>query len=105
MPGTSRSGITITAGRGFGLSRSAAARFSFLLAVPGIGAAGGYEGLKLVTSSTPVQWSPMLIGLVCSALSGLVCIHFLIRWIEPIGLLPFTIYRLLLAALIVAVFA
>jgi len=105
MPGTSRSGITITAGRGFGLSRSAAARFSFLLAVPGIGAAGGYEGLKLVTSSTPVQWSPMLIGLVCSALSGLVCIHFLIRWIERIGLLPFTIYRLLLAALIVAVFA
>ncbi len=105
MPGTSRSGITMTAGRALGLSRSGAARFSFLLAVPGIGAAGAYEGLKLVTSPAPVEWGPMAVGLVFAALSGLACIHFLIRFIERIGLLPFTVYRVLVAALIVWHFA
>ena len=47
----------------------------------------------------------MAIGMVFSALSGLACIHLLIRFIERIGLLPFTIYRLLIAALIVWHFA
>jgi undecaprenyl-diphosphatase len=105
MPGTSRSGITMTAGRALGLSRSGAARFSFLLAIPGIGAAGAYEGLKLLTSDQPVDWLPMFVGLVFAALSGLACIHLLIRFIERIGLLPFTIYRLLIAAVIVWHFA
>ena len=90
----------MTAGRALGLSRSGAARFSFLLAIPGIAAAGGYEGLKLATSGAPVAWTPMAIGMVFSALSGLACIHLLIRFIERIGLLPFTIYRLLIAGLI-----
>jgi len=101
MPGTSRSGVTMTAGRMLGLTRSAAARFSFLLAVPGIAAAGAYEGMKLVTSTEPVAWQPMLVGALFAALSGIACIHFLIRFIERIGLLPFALYRLLLAALIV----
>ena len=105
MPGTSRSGITITAGRAVGLARSGAARFSFLLAIPGITAAGAYEGLKLATAGAAVDWSPMAIGAVFSALSGLACIHLLIRFIERIGLLPFTIYRLAIAALIVWHFA
>jgi undecaprenyl-diphosphatase len=105
MPGTSRSGITMTAGRALGLTRSGAARFSFLLAVPGIGAAGAYEGLKLVTSPAPVEWAPMVVGVVFAALSGLACIHFLIRFIERIGLLPFTVYRVLIAAVIVWHFA
>jgi undecaprenyl-diphosphatase len=100
MPGTSRSGITMTAGRALGLTRSAAARFSFLLAVPGIGAAGAYEGLKLITSPEPVQWLPMLVGMAFAAVSGIACIHFLIRFIERIGLLPFAVYRLLIAGLI-----
>ena len=105
MPGTSRSGITMTAGRALGLSRSGAARFSFLLAIPGIGAAGAYEGLKVATSPVPMDLSAMAIGIVCSALAGLACIHLLIRFIERIGLLPFTIYRLLVAAVIVWHFA
>jgi undecaprenyl-diphosphatase len=104
MPGTSRSGVTMTAGRALGLSRAGAARFSFLLAVPGIAAAGLYEGAKLAGSDTPVDWTPILSGMLFAALSGLACIHFLIRFIERIGLLPFTAYRLLLAAVIVAVF-
>jgi undecaprenyl-diphosphatase len=96
MPGTSRSGVTMTAGRALGLTRSAAARFSFLLAVPGIGAA---------TSPEPVQWLPMLVGVAFAALSGIACIHFLIRFIERIGLLPFAVYRLILAGVIVWHFA
>ncbi len=103
MPGTSRSGVTMTAGLSIGLTRSAAARFSFLLAVPGIAAAGAYEGLKLVTSGEPVNWLPMIVGLVFAAATGVACIHFLIRFIEKIGLLPFTIYRLILAGVILAV--
>jgi undecaprenyl-diphosphatase len=105
MPGTSRSGVTMTAGRALGLSRSGSARFSFLLAVPGIGAAGLYEGAKLLGADTPVDWPPILTGMLFAALSGLACIHFLIRFIERIGLLPFTLYRLALAAVIVALFA
>jgi undecaprenyl-diphosphatase len=105
MPGTSRSGVTMTAGRALGLSRSGAARFSFLLAVPGIGAAGLYEGTKLLGGNAPVDWTPIITGMLFAALSGIACIHFLIRFIERIGLLPFTIYRLALATVIVAVFA
>jgi len=105
MPGTSRSGVTMTAGRALGLSRSGAARFSFLLAVPGIGAAGVYEGMKVLGADAPVDWTPIVTGMLFAALSGIACIHFLIRFIERIGLLPFTIYRLTLAAVIVAVFA
>ena len=105
MPGTSRSGITMTAGRGMGLSRSAAARFAFLLSVPGIAAAGAYEAMKLFSSPEPVEWLPMSVGVIFAALSGIACIHFLIKFIERIGLLPFAIYRLFLAAVIVWHFA
>jgi len=105
MPGTSRSGVTMTAGLALGLTRSAAARFSFLLAVPGIAMAGVYEGLKLVLEDVPVDWHAMSLGAAMAAASGYACIHFLIRFIERIGMLPFTLYRLLLAVIIVAVFA
>lgn len=105
MPGTSRSGITMTAALSLGLTRSAAARFSFLLAVPGIGMAGAYEGLKLALSTGPVDWRAMGLGALVAAISGYACIHFLIRFIERIGMLPFTVYRLGLAAFIVYVFA
>lgn len=105
MPGTSRSGVTMTAALALGLTRSAAARFSFLLAIPGIAMAGAYEGLKLALSDAPVDWSAMALGAGMAAASGYACIHFLIRFIERIGMLPFTLYRLLLAIVIVGVFA
>jgi undecaprenyl-diphosphatase len=105
VPGTSRSGVTMTAGRGLGMSRTSAARFSFLLAVPGTAAAGAYEAYKLLTSDVPVNWGPMIVGAAFAALSGVACIHFLLAFLGRIGLLPFTIYRLALAAVIVAVFA
>lgn len=104
MPGTSRSGITITAGLALGLSRSAAARFSFLLAVPGIGMAGGYELLKLLTGEAEVDWGMMAVGMMVAGITGYACIHLLLKVIERIGLLPFALYRFLIAGLILVSF-
>jgi undecaprenyl-diphosphatase len=106
VPGTSRSGITMTAGLALGLTRQAAARFAFLLSVPGIAMAGAYEGFKFATgdSSAGVPLREMLIGFVVSAVVGYACIHWFLRFIARIGFLPFTVYRLLLAAFIVFVF-
>jgi undecaprenyl-diphosphatase len=105
MPGTSRSGITMSAGLALGLTRSAAARFSFLLAVPGIGMAGAYEFLKLWQSPDPVDIGSMALGVLVAAAVGYACIHYLLKWLPRIGLLPFTLYRLFIAALIVWHFA
>src|SRR5262245_27709645 len=105
VPGTSRSGITMTAGLSVGLTREAAARYSFLLAVPGTALAGAYETLKMFRAAIPIDWSPVIIGVIVAAISGFLCIHFLLRFIQRIGMLPFTIYRLLLAAVIVYAFA
>jgi len=102
MPGTSRSGVTMTMARALGLTRSAAARFSFLLAVPGIAMAGAYELQQLLSGpGDGVDWAMMGLGVLVSAVTGYLCIHVLLKVIERIGLLPFTLYRLLIAALIV----
>ena len=106
MPGTSRSGVTMTMARSLGLTREAAARFSFLLAVPGIALAGGYELLQLLGEPDgTVDWSMMSLGLVVSAVTGYLCIHWLLKIIGRIGLAPFAFYRFALAALIVFLFA
>lgn len=106
MPGTSRSGVTMTMARTLGLSREAAARFSFLLAVPGIAMAGAYEGLQLVGAPPgTANWPMMSLGIAVSAITGYACIHLLLKVISRIGLAPFALYRFALAALIVVVFA
>ncbi len=106
LPGTSRSGVTMTLGRTLGLTRDAAARFSFLLAVPGIGMAGAYEGFHLVQGpGDGVDWPMMGLGVAVSAVTGYLCIHWLLKVIGRIGLAPFAIYRFALAALIVYVFS
>ncbi len=104
VPGTSRSGITMSAGLALGLTREAAARFAFLLAIPGIGMAGAYEGYKFLSEPSGVAPREMLIGLVASAVVGYACIHYFLRFIARIGFLPFTLYRLGLAAFIAALF-
>lgn len=98
VPGTSRSGITMTAGLALGMTRSAAARFSFLLSIPLIMMAGGYETLKLVEQAEPVAWQAIVVGAAVSAVSAWLCIHFFLKLIERIGMMPFVIYRLLLGA-------
>ena len=104
IPGTSRSGITMTAGLALGLDRKTAARFSFLLAIPAIAGAALLETLALVQSADPVPWSDLLLGLVMAAASAWLCIHLFLEWIQRIGMVPFVVYRLLLAAVILAVF-
>jgi len=94
IPGTSRSGITITAGLLLGLTRPAAARFSFLLSIPVILLAGGLELLDLLQRPEAVAWRMLLIGTLLSALSAYLCIHLFLRLLERSGMLPFVIYRL-----------
>ena len=100
IPGTSRSGITMTMGLALGLSRSAAARFSFLLSIPIIILAGGYESLKLAEEAAPVDWNALLLGTAVSAISAFLCIHYFLRLIERVGMMPFVIYRLLLGGVL-----
>ena len=89
IPGTSRSGVTITAGLLVGLDRKAAARFSFLLSVPAILMAAGYEGSKLLGAEQAVEWGPILLGVSISALSAYLCIHFFLKLLDRTGMLPF----------------
>ena len=106
MPGTSRSGVTMTMARTLGLNRAAAARFSFLLAVPGIAMAGGYEFLKLANGNGPaVDWGPIALGMAVAAVTGYACIAWLLSVINRIGLAPFAIYRFLVAGLLFWLFA
>jgi undecaprenyl-diphosphatase len=103
VPGTSRSGITISAGLLRGLSREAAARFAFLLAVPAMTAAGLSELLHVAGTNTPIDTHALLLGGVISAVTGLACIHFFMKWLTRFGLLPYVIYRLVLGVVILSV--
>jgi undecaprenyl-diphosphatase len=104
IPGTSRSGITITAGLLLGLSRQAAARFSFLLSIPVILLAGGLYTVKLVQAGVEVDWSVLIGGALLSGLTAYLCIHYFLKLLERIGMLPFVIYRLLLGAVLLVIF-
>lgn len=104
IPGTSRSGITMTAGLMLGLSRSAAARFSLLLSIPVIVLAGGLKTLHLVQDTAPVEWAALAWGIVLSGLTAYLTIHFFLKLLEWTGMLPYVIYRLLLGVLLLVVF-
>lgn len=103
IPGTSRSGVTITAGMALGLERQDAARFSFLLAVPVILLATGYELLGLVLGDAPVAWAELGIAAFIAGIVAYLSIDFFMRFVSRIGLLPFAIYRLILAGIILYV--
>ncbi len=104
IPGTSRSGITITAALFLGLSREAAARFSFLLSIPLILAASVLKTADLVTEAAPVDWQTLLWGTVLSGLSAYLCIYAFLRFLERIGMMPFVAYRLLLGTVLLILF-
>lgn len=104
IPGTSRSGITMTAALMLGLNREAAARFSFLLSIPVIVLAGGLEALELIRSPLSVDWMALTVGAVLSGISAYTCIHFFLAFIKRIGMQPFVIYRLLLGVALIWLF-
>ena len=103
VPGTSRSGVTITAAMALGFERQDAARFSFLLAVPVILLATVFSLDGLANSGAPVAWGQLAIGVLVSGIVAYLSIEFFMRFVSRIGLMPFAIYRLALAAVILYV--
>ncbi len=100
IPGTSRSGITITAALFLGFGREAAARFSFLLSIPLILAAGLLKTLELVEQGGATDWAAIALGAALSFVSAVICIHLFLKFLERLGLMPFVIYRMVLGALL-----
>jgi undecaprenyl-diphosphatase len=106
QPGVSRSGVTITAGRAMGLDRPSAARFSFMLSLPIIAGAGLFKGIDLArTGLAPGMGGPFAWGIASSAVSGFLVIAFLLAYLRRHDVLPFLIYRLAAAALVLIVIA
>ena len=96
VPGTSRSGITITMARMLGFNADAAARFSFLLSIPIIAAAGGYGMLRMFLNDASIDWFEFTLAVAFSAAAGWICIAAFLALLQRVGLVPFVIYRLML---------
>ncbi len=101
IPGTSRSGATMTAGLMLGLTRKAASRFSFLMSIPTILLSGGLMSADLIETGETVDWNAITLGAVLSFITAYLCIHYFLQFIERMGMLPFVIYRFALGALII----
>jgi undecaprenyl-diphosphatase len=106
VPGISRAGMTISAGLFAGLTREAAARFSFLMATPIIAGAGVFEARKLVTgeAGVPVQAGPLVVGMVAALVAGLAAIHLMLRYLRTHSYGIFVVERIVIAALVLVVF-
>ena len=103
VPGTSRSGITMTAALFCKFNRESAARFSFLLSIPTIGAAASLKLIELL--ATPdVNWLELVYAMLVAAITATVCIHFFLKLIANFSFMPFVIYRLLLGAFLLVFF-
>ena len=107
MPGVSRSGITITAGRFMQLDRDSAARFSFLLLVPTTLGAIVYRGVKdILLGELPPGWEgPFVVGTLAALGAGLLAIDALLGYVRRHNYTPFVIYRLIVAAIILLLIA
>jgi len=103
IPGTSRSGVTITAALALGFDRNSAARFSFLLAIPIIALSGGYKGLQLIGQPS-AAWFEIALGTAVSGVTAYLCIHAFLRLVDKIGMLPFVIYRLILGVVLILIY-
>ena len=96
IPGTSRSGITISTGLFLGLDNKTASKFSFLMAIPTIGAIAGYQ-LFSVDLNYLIKYSQMnILGVFVSFIVAYITIDFFIKFINKIGFLPFIAYRIAL---------
>lgn len=96
IPGTSRSGITMTVGLFLGLTREAATRFSFLLSIPLIFAAGLFKIVELIRMSSTPPWGDIALGAILSGVSAYICIRLFLGFIERMGFMPFVWYRMVL---------
>lgn len=96
IPGTSRSGITITAALLLGLKREAAARFSFLMSIPVILGAATLMTKDIITESHVIDYHALALGTITSFLAAYACIYLFLKMISRMGMTPFVIYRLCL---------
>lgn len=101
IPGTSRSGITMTAARFLGFERAEAARFSFLLGIPAIAAAGGFTAIELIQLNQPIP-KDALLAAVLTFFAALFAIALLMALVKRVGFLIFMVYRMALAAVLFA---
>jgi undecaprenyl-diphosphatase len=105
-PGTSRSGITITAARALGLTRGAAARFSFLLLAPITFGAVVYEGIDLARTGMPEDsLGPFVVGIVAAGVSGFAAIWGMLRYLQTHNYDIFVVYRVTVALIVLGLIA
>lgn len=104
IPGASRSGIAITAGLMLGLKRDVASRFSFLLAIPTILLAAGYELVAVASSQLQIDWPALFTVFFFSFISAYAAIHYFLKLVERTGMLPYVIYRLFLGSVLFTIF-
>lgn len=103
IPGTSRSGITMTAALFCGLDRQTAARFSFLLSIPVIIAAGAFTTLDAVETRAAMSPGALILGTLVAAVTAYATIAAFLKFVDRVGFLPFAIYRCLLGAVILGI--
>ncbi|QPK82068.1 undecaprenyl-diphosphate phosphatase [Schaalia sp. ZJ405] len=100
IPGVSRSGGTITMGRFLGYTREAAARYSFLLAMPAVFASGLYKVVKVFTGDNQVVWGPTIVATILAFVVGWACIVWFLKLVSTKSYKPFVWYRIVLAIVV-----
>lgn len=100
VPGTSRSGVTMSAGLFSRFDKKSAAEFSFLMSIPVISAAGVFKVLNLVQSDVNIAYGVFAFGFICSAVSGFLAIWVFMKIIERWSFMPFVVYRVLVGIII-----
>lgn len=100
IPGTSRSGITMTAGLAFGLTRETAARFSFLLSIPVIAAAGFFELGSVVRGEESIELLPLAVGFFMAMISAFITVRFLLRFLRQYTFSELAVFRVLVGVAI-----
>ena len=100
IPGTSRSGVTMTAARALGVSRTEAARFSMLMSIPAILASGTAVTIKAIEEANTALAGDAAIGALLSFASALLAIHFLMRWLTRANMTVFVVYRVILGVVL-----
>ncbi len=103
IPGTSRSGVTMTAARLLGYQRVEAARFSFLLAIPAVAGAGVLAALDLAEASTQMQWDALITGAM-TFVSAFATMAFLMNFLRKASMMIFVAYRVLLGCALLVLF-
>jgi undecaprenyl-diphosphatase len=104
IPGVSRSGVTMTTALVLGMTREGAARFSFLLSAPIIFGAAAIKMPQVIANPAMIN-TPFIVGMIVACISGLASIGFLLRFVQKKSFLPFALYRFMLGAVVIAVYA